>query len=195
MRALHSLPLLPLLVAIGLLLSLPGGPAGAASDRVIRNSYTDQALGVDVCGFTVDIATAGTFRATIHQWIIGPNDPPADNFWIGNFNDHGASTVTNRDNGKTVVVSWINNIKEASMVNVGDDLWDYTFSQNGIPIRVGNKPIDRGRIVIVNRLNLGELSTDTDDSFVSGMALSVSGPHPVYQSPDAYCDAISAAIG
>ncbi len=64
-----------------------------------------------------------------------------------------------------------------------------------MPVRVGNKPIDRGRIVITQIIHLGDLSTDADNSFVSAEALFVGGPHPAYFSDAPFCNALVAAIG
>jgi hypothetical protein len=194
MRVLRSLRPLPVLLALGLLLAAPGGTL-AASDKVIREPYTDFLDNVPNCGLTVDVAIEGTFRATIHNWVIGPADPPADGFWIGNFNDHGSAIHTNTANGKSVVISWVVNVKEASIVYVGNGDWDYTYAVNGVPVNIGGKPVDVGRIVITDTIHFGDLSTDTDDFFVSGFASFVAGPHPAYESEAGFCTPYLAAIG
>jgi hypothetical protein len=183
------------LVALSALLALPGGPAAAKSDKVIREDYADS-FNTDLCGLNVDVDVAGTFRATIHVYVIGPNQPPADDFWIGNINDHGGATITNTANGKTVVQTWINNIKEAGLVDLGGGYWQYTFAQSGIPVRLGGgKPIDVGRIVITQTIYFGDLSTGDDDVFYPGIALSDSGRHPAFYSEKPFCDALLKAIG
>ena len=182
------------LVALAALLAL-AGPAEAKSDKVIRDDYAGSATGLDVCGLTVDVAWQGTFRATIHDYVIGPNPPPADDFWIGNINDHGSQVWTNEANGKSVVQSWTNNIKEASLVYVGDGNWVYTRSVNGIAFRLGGKPIDVGRIVVVTTIHFGDLSTDADDAFVSEFASFDAGRHPSFYDQAAFCDPLVAAIG
>jgi hypothetical protein len=182
------------LVALAALLAF-AGPASAASDKVIRDRYTDS-FDTDLCGLAVHVEVAGTFRATIHEWAIESTGPGTNDFWIGNINDHGAATITNLANGESVEQTWVNNIKEASLVAIGGGDYEYTFAHSGIPVRLGGgKPIDVGRIVIVQTIHLGDLSTFADDAFVSAIALSDSGRHPAFYSEEPFCDALIAAIG
>jgi hypothetical protein len=182
------------LVALSALLAF-AGPAAAASDKVVRDDYSGLDAGVDVCGLIVDVSFAGTFRGTIHNWVIGPADPPADNFWIGNFQDHGSATYTNVATGESVSGTWRTNVKEASLIHVEGSLWEYSYAVNGIPVRLGNNLLkDRGHIVITDTIDFGDLADDSDDAFVSGVASLIAGPHPAYNS-DAFCTALVAAIG
>jgi hypothetical protein len=183
----------PALAALAALLAL-AGPASAASEKVIREHYTD-AFDDTVCGLAVHVEIEGTFRATIHEWVIGPADPPADEFWIGNINDHGAQTWTNTDNGKSVVRTYTVNIKEASLVDVGGGNYEYTYAVNGPVIKFGGKPVDVGHIVVTDTIHLGDLSTGDDDFFVDSVALFDAGRHPGYYSEEPFCDALIAAIG
>jgi hypothetical protein len=182
------------LVALATLLAL-AGPAAAASDKVIRDESAGTFNNPDFCGLDVDGSFQDSFRATIHNWVIQDNGPGTDGFWIGNINDHGSATLTNTANGKSVLQTWNNNIKEASLVDIGGGYYEYTFSQNGFPVRLGGRPIDVGRIVITQTLYFGDLSTDSDDSFVSGFASFDAGRHPVFYDDAPFCDALIAAIG
>lgn len=189
-----SVPSLIALVALTLL----AGPAAAKNDNVIREDYTDSFDDDDVCGLNVHVEVAGTFRATIHYWVIGPveqTDPPANDFWIGNINDHGSAVITNLDNGKSVEQTWTNNVKEASLVDIGGGFYEYTYAVSGIPVRLGGRPIDVGRILITDTLYFGDLSTVLDDDFVSGFVHSDAGRHPAYYDEAPFCDALNAAIG
>jgi hypothetical protein len=183
------------LTALAVLLALPAGPTAAATDKVIRENYSGSVEAIDACGLTADLAWQGTFRATIHEWVIGPNDPPADNFWIGNINDHGSETWTNTANGKSVVRTWVVNVKEASMVDIGEGYWEYTYAVSGPVIRFGDRPVDVGRIVITDTLYLGDLSDESDFQFIGSTALADAGRHPAYYDSAPFCDALIAAIG
>jgi len=175
-------------------LALLAEPA-AATDKVIRGDSSGFVDDAEVCGLTVDISYTTTFRATVHEWVIGPDDPPADNVWLGNINEHGSATLTNVANGKSVLRTWNDNIKEDSLVDVGDGNWEYTYAVNGFPSRLGGRPIGVGRIVITQTLHLGDLADESDDYFVGEVASFDAGRHPDFSSDASFCDALIAAIG
>ena len=184
--------------AVGLVVIVLGStvvPAAADTGKVVRTDDSWSFEDVAICGLTVDIVGQSSFRGTIHEWVIGPNDPPADNFWIGNFNDHGSQTFTNVATGASVTGTWSRNVKEASMVDIGGGFWEYTYAINGPVVRLGGRPIDVGRIAITDTIYLGDLSTEADDYFVCSTALSDAGRHPAFYSEKPFCDALVAAIG
>jgi hypothetical protein len=184
-----------LLLALAALLAWPSG-VGAVPDQIVREHYSGTDEDVPLCGLTVDISFEGTFRATIHEWVIGPNDETADNWWLGTINDHGSATITNVANGESVTQTWVNNIQEASLVDLGNGDWQFTFAHSGIPIRIGGgRPIDVGRIIITQTIHFGDLSTQEDTVFFEPEALFDAGRHPAFYSEGPFCDAIIAAIG
>ena len=194
MTTLRQRLLVPFIAAM-VVLTLVAGPV-AARDHVVRDHYVFTVEDADVCGVIVDISVDGTFRGTIKNYVIGPADPPANDFWIGTFNNHGSETHTNVATGETVVVSWRVNVQEASLEYIGDGDYAYTFAANGIDLRIdGGRPVNVGRIVITDIIHFGDLSTWEDDYFVSGSASQIAGPHPAYQNEAAFCEAYLAAMG
>ena len=193
MNALPKRLFVPFLAALSVL-AVVIAPA-AANDKVQRFDYSGSNDDIDVCGLIVDSVFAGTWRGTIHNYVIGPAAPPANDFWIGNFNDHGSETFTNTANGKSVTRTWIVNIKEASLVDIGGGFYEYTYAVSGPVIKFGGRSVDVGRINITDTIYFGDLSTFTDDYFVSGFVHSDAGRHPGYYSVQPFCDALVAAIG
>jgi hypothetical protein len=182
------------LAALVALLALPS-PAGAVPDQVVREDYS-YAFDDTICGLDVHVEGAGTFRATIHEWVIGPNPDTADNWWLGTITDHGAQTLTNTDTGQSVVRTFRNNIQEQSTVELGDGFWQYTFAHAGPAVRLGKgKPIDVGRLIITQTIYFGDLSRTDDDVFYPPEATFDAGRHPVFYSDEPFCNALVAAIG
>jgi hypothetical protein len=175
-------------------LTLLATPA-AASDHVFRVDYAGSDAGVDVCGVIVDISYAGSLRATIREWAMGPTESPADEFWLGTANNHGSETHTNVATGESLVFTWRTNIQEVSLVDVGDGYYEYTFAVNGMPVWMNGTPLkDRGHLVLTATIYFGDLSTWEDNYLVSEIATHIAGPHPDFTS-DAFCEEYVAAIG
>ena len=185
---------LALMSTLGALLAVPS-TAGAVPDQVVREDYS-YAFDAELCGLAVHVEGAGTFRATIHEWVIGPNPDPADNWWLGTITDHGAQTITNTANGKSIVRPFVTNIQELSTIELGDGYWQYTFAHAGPAVRLGRgAPIDVGRLIITQTIYFGDLSTGEDDVFYPPEALFDAGRHPVFYSDEPFCNALIAAIG
>lgn len=192
-RSLRALPALAALTALAALLAL-AGPAAAASEKVVREPYAD-AFDDTICGLSVHVDVAGTFRGTIHEVVIPASGPGSDDFWIGNFEDHATITFTNTATGASVVQRRVFNVKEASLVDLGGGDYAYTYAVSGPVIKFDGAPVDTGHIVITDTFHLGDLSTGDDDYFIGSTALFDAGRHPGYYDQQPFCDALVAAIG
>lgn len=186
MRAIRTWVFLPLL-AVVIMLALSESSV-SARDHVLRENYSFDVLNVESCGVPVDVHVEGTIQATIHEWALEPTGPDSNAFWIGNIMNHGSEVHTNLETGEAVVVSWRDNLKEASFVDVGGGFWEYTFAENGIPFMIDQEVVDMGRIVITITLYLGDLTTGEDDYFVSDSASMIAGPHPIWDDDGYFCE-------
>jgi hypothetical protein len=165
---------------------LVAAPASAATPPEVTHTKVDVSLtGIDVCGFTVDSVIRGTDTFKVVTDASGDLS----------FQDtaHVVSTLTNSANGKVVHVSNSGRdaFSDAGVLNP-DGTYTYTDTLTGMDMRVytshSNTLLkDAGFLSIMD-------TVDADGNFLDQTVV-VHGPHQFAGDFDAFCDAISTAIG
>jgi len=172
------------LAVVGLLAALAGPAAGTV---VERGHYADtETFSFVDCGGTFDVVStfSGQFR------MKATKDPEA--FLLRDtyqFRD----VITNRATGKWFVLRGNVNFHEISYRHIGGTLYEFTANESGQPFVIedssGSVVVrDRGNIrrtAIFDTLGDGQPGAD----FIVETHVSVRGPHPAFDDPDAFCNA------
>lgn len=164
---------------------VPGPPAGAATAEVFHSQVDVSLPGIDQCGFTVDSVVRGT--DTFQVFV--------DRSGEVSFQDvsHVVSTLTNVENHKVV---YVDSAGRDSFGGPGVDNPDGTTTFTDVLTGRDTRVYTSHSSVLLKDVGyLAILHTfDADDNLVSEQ-LVTHGPHEFAGDFDAFCDAITAAIG
>jgi len=184
------------LTVLGLLATMAGPVSAGKPEKVPVHEEFDEEL----CGILVHTTVDGFFNYHIQDYVIEADDPTVqDAFWIGVTQTHFNVSYTNAA-GVTMFQMERNTTQEDPLIDNGDGTWTYRYTVNGQPLRLksGNETVlvDVGRISYSFIFYLGDLSTQTDNFFVSEKITRVIGPHPVAESDFAlFCEVVTDIMG
>jgi|SwirhisoilCB2_FD_contig_41_20972613_length_821_multi_4_in_0_out_0_1 hypothetical protein len=185
-----------LFAVIGLVAGMAGPVSAGKPEKVPVHEEFDEEL----CGIPVHTTVDGFFIFHIQDYVIKADDPAVqDDFWTGVIQTHFNVTYTNAA-GVTMFQMERNTTQEDPLIDNGDGTWTYNYTVNGQPLRLksGNETVlvDVGRISYSVVFNLGDLSTQADDFFISEEITHVVGPHPLAESDFAlFCEVVTRIMG
>jgi len=196
MRGTLIVRLSALLAVLGLIAVMANPAAAGKPEKNITHAEFDDLL----CGtIPVHVTVDGWTIFHIQTVVIQDSGPGTDGFWIGVIQDHYTVTFTNAA-GVTVTQQAFQTRQEGAMVDNGDGTWTYTYTVNGLPLRLrsGNQTVlmDVGSISFSDVIYLGDLSTEADDSFVGSTITDINGPHPEAESGfTTFCTVMNDILG
>jgi hypothetical protein len=177
-----------LAAAAAALLAIPAtagaGPGGAPA---FHDHGTFSEVDTDFCGTGETVNVAGRFN--FKGWIAETGGDPTQEVKT-TFNY--SVTVTNPDNGKSVVDSAAGSVTNEIVVGTEDAAHTHRFVENGLRAKL---KLANGRVLTHDAGQLiYEASFDADGNFVGIEVISVHGPHPAFES-DIWCESAIEALG
>jgi hypothetical protein len=175
------------LMAIAAAVALAIAPVGALAggpDEQFRDVGTD--VDPDFCGTgaTIDIA----FNVRVNLWLLPGN--PED---FRKITQSGKVTLTNPENGNTVVLSFTG--LTTNTILEGDPLGAHTrvFSNMGVPEKIQTS---HGRVLTLDAGLIDEVLTFDENGDVIAYSATWSGPHPEAASDfTLFCEVTTEALG